>query len=357
MIVKITIGIMFRSMSIVHDGLNNLADSASSLITIVGAQLSGKLPDSKHPYGYGRIESLSVLVIVILTFALGVVTMIDAVTDLMHPTMSQHTPLSITVVVIALFFKMFLSWFAEHRGKMLDSEALTVSGVEARTDCLLSASTIVAALVAYIWKINIEEIIAVVISLMLLKTCIELLRSAVDDLLGNRIELDKFLEIRNAVRSLDHVQDAYNLMVHRYGKVRNFATINITVDPAMTAEEISILTSRIVHMCQENFGISIGSVGVYCGRTWVNATFDPSELPYNETSKIPDEADIVRILFRFEDVLSARKIMIDPEKLNIDAEIVISDLARNRLQLRNDLKHELETAYPSWHISLISQFR
>ena len=183
---KAVIGLMSNSIAIVLDAVNNISDAGSSLITIIGTKLAGREPDKKHPFGYGRIEYLSAMVISVIVLYAGVTSLVESVKKIITPETPEYTTTSLVIVGIAVLVKIVLGRYVKSVGLKVNSDSLVNSGEDATLDSVISASTLVAAAVFLIAGISLEAWLGAVISLVIVKSGIEMLKDTVSRLLGER---------------------------------------------------------------------------------------------------------------------------------------------------------------------------
>ena len=142
---KAAIGLMSNSIAITLDAVNNISDAASSLITIVGAKLAARESDKEHPFGYGRIEYMSAIIISVLVFYAGVTSLIESAKQILQPETPAYNMVSLIIVAVAVVVKILLGRYVKNVGEKVNSDALINSGEDARLDSVISASTLVAA--------------------------------------------------------------------------------------------------------------------------------------------------------------------------------------------------------------------
>lgn len=220
---KVVVGILSNSVAVLLDAVNNVSDALSSAITIVGVKLAGRKPNRKHPFGYGRVEYFSAIVIAGIIFAAGASSMIESVKAIISPEPTSFTWISIMVIVVALAGKLVLGRYFISRGKDLNSDALTASGLEASYDAILSASTLLGAAVSMLWDINIDGYIGAVISAFIIKTGIEMLLDPLGKVVGKRLQGDLAKAIKSKVNEVPGVLGAYDLILHDYGPDTNYS--------------------------------------------------------------------------------------------------------------------------------------
>lgn len=163
---KLVVGFASHSIAIVLDGVNNATDALSSVVTIVGTKLAGRRPDARHPFGYGRVEYLTSVVIAVIILAAGLMSLKESVVKIVHPGTPSYSAIAIVVIVVAILAKVALGFCFKHYGDKTRCEALIASGVDSNYDAVLSAGTLVVALTQNLWGINIDGIVGLVLSLI-----------------------------------------------------------------------------------------------------------------------------------------------------------------------------------------------
>ena len=265
-VIKAIVGIVAMSVAIVMDAINNLSDALSSVITIVGTKLAQKKPDEKHPYGHGRVEYLTSLIISIIILIAGSAAIVESVIAIIDNNLPQFEIWSVILIAIAILVKIAISFFFRHRGKKLNSEALKGSGIDALFDAFLSLGTLIAIIVALLWSVNIEGYIGIIIGLFMIKSGVDVLRNSLSSIIGERMSKETSEAIKKLVVSNPEVKGAYDLIVNNYGPDRGIGSIHIEVDDNLTAKEIHPLTRKIANQVFEQFGI-IMTIGIYASNS------------------------------------------------------------------------------------------
>lgn len=261
--IKITVGVITRSVAIVSDGVNNLTDAFSSILVIVGAYLACKKPDQRHPFGYGRIEYVVTIIIGALVIITGANTLHEAIEHIITPVpVSYSTPL-IVALVFALVIKLGIGLFFRLRGKQLEAETLTASGTDALFDTLLSIATIVAAIISMTWGVSVEAYLAVVISALILKTGFEILMGAVSQILGQRVSTDVSAKVRKAAEGVPGVLRACNMRIIDFGPEHVRGTLYVEVDERISAPDFDKLTQAVQMAVFMQCGVLLDAVGMY----------------------------------------------------------------------------------------------
>ena len=265
-VVKAIVGLLAMSIAIIMDAINNLSDALSSVITIVGTKLAQKKPDEKHPYGHGRVEYLTSLIISVIIIIAGSAAIVESILAIIENSLPQFEIWSVILIAIAVLVKIALSFFFRYRGKKLNSDALKGSGIDALFDAFLSLGTLVSIIVALVWQVNIEGYIGVVIGLFMIKSGIDVLRGSLSSIIGERTSKETSEAIKKLVCSNPEVKGAYDLIVNNYGPDRGIGSIHIEVDDNLTAKEIHPLTRRIAVQVYNEFGI-IMTIGIYASNS------------------------------------------------------------------------------------------
>ena len=265
-VIKAIVGLLAMSIAIIMDAINNLSDALSSVITIVGTKLAQKKPDEKHPYGHGRVEYLTSLIISVLILIAGSAAIVESILAIIENSLPQFEIWSVILIAIAVLVKIALSLFFRYRGKKLNSDALKGSGIDALFDAFLSLGTLVAIIVALVWQVNIEGYIGVIIGLFMIKSGVDVLRGSLSSIIGERTSKETSEAIKKLVCSNPEVKGAYDLIVNNYGPDRGIGSIHIEVDDNLTAKEIHPLTRRIAVQVYNEFGI-IMTIGIYASNS------------------------------------------------------------------------------------------
>lgn len=266
---KAAVGIIAGSVAIVMDAVNNLSDALSSVITIVGTKLSQRPADRKHPFGFGRIEYFSAIIIAVIVLSAGITSLIESVKKIFNPTEPTYTTATLIVIVVAIIVKLILGWFVKKKGQQLHSDALVASGSDALFDAIITAATLVSAGIMLIWDISLDGYLGGIISILIIKAGIEMLASPVNELLGAKVSPELVKEIRQEVMGFDGVRGVYDIILHNYGPEVMIGSLHIGVPDTLSAHDIHGLTRSITNAMLANHGI-IMTVGIYSVATGEN---------------------------------------------------------------------------------------
>ena len=259
---KATIGILVNSIAITLDAVNNLTDALSSIITIIGAKLAGKAPDKNHPYGYGRIEYFSSVIVAAIVLWAGITALQESWPKIFHPDVTSYTTVSLVIIAVAVAVKFFLGQYVKRVGKEINSQALVASRSDALFDSILSLATLVAAILSILYNMHLEGILGVLISFVIIKASIDMLRETVDSMIGERVDADLSAKIKESICEFDEVYGAYDLTLHNYGPESMQGSVHVEVPDTLTASDIHTLSRKISMKIIYEFSIIL-TVGIY----------------------------------------------------------------------------------------------
>ena len=264
---KAVIGIVTNSIAVTLDAVNNLSDALASIITIVATVLSGKLPDKKHPLGYGRIEYLSGMIVAALVLYAGITAGVESVKKIIHPEVADYSMISLVIIAAAVVVKFVMGRLIAAKGKELNSSSLIATGADASFDSVLSLSVLISAIIFIKFHISLEAYVGVVIAVIIVKSGFEMMRDTVDEILGQRAEKDMVAKIKSLINEEEEVRGAYDLFINNYGPNKNYASIHIELPDTMTVDEVDVLTRKLQAKVYTETGVILTGVGVYSYNT------------------------------------------------------------------------------------------
>ena len=330
-IFKAIIGLVVNSIAIILDAVNNLSDAASSLITIVGAKLSNKRPNKKHPYGYGRIEYFSSIIIAIIVLFAGITSLKESIGKIINPELAEYSGISLVIIIVAVFVKFFFGKYVKGQGEKLNSGSLIASGTDAISDSVLSLSTFVAAIISMIWHISLEGYLGVIISLIILKSAYEILKDTINDMIGIRADKELTKRIKKEVGSFKEVKGVYDLSIHNYGPNKIIGSAHIQVDDNLNVRDIHRLTRRIEVDIYEKMGIIL-TIGIYAS---------------NEVGEYKEiKAYLAKLLKKYKNIIQMHGFYVDEEYKLISFDLIFSFDEENPeekvMEITNTLKNEFK---------------
>lgn len=334
---KYIAGQKIESISVQSDAINNLTDGLYALITIITTALARKSPDRTHPFGYGRIEYLSVLGISILGLYLGLLMLGNVVYRFLHPQTPEYNLEAFVVILVAMLVKTILCPYMLIQGKQIQSAALESFGIDAVLDVLLSLGTIISAIVFVRFQINLEIWISIIISFFVIRAGAITLKDTAEALVGQRPDRQFLHELKRTIMTVDGVLGVHDVYMHNYGKMREFGAIHISVPGNITARRVDEISREIQHLVLETYGFSIRSIGIFTS--------------YGGTEACTRLEDEIRGFLRsYDDVLQVHGLMVDMERKEINADVVIDYAALGRQKTYDDIEERLTEKYPEYRI-------
>ncbi len=336
---KAGVGLLASSVAIVMDAVNNLSDALSSVITIIGTKLSQRPADRKHPFGFGRIEYFSAIIIAVIVLTAGVTSLIESVKKIFNPTEPTYTTTTLIVIIVAIVVKLVLGRFVKSQGEKLKSDALIASGSDALFDAIITLATLISAGVMLLWGVSLDGILGALISLVIIKAGIEMLASPVNELLGAKVSPELLSQIKREVADFDGVRGVFDIIIHNYGPDVQIGSLHINVLDTMDAHEIHGLTRRISEEIFTRHGIIL-TVGIYAVATGENRR---AELQHTvmQTLAAHEHIEQVHGFYYFED---ERRVSVD-----IVPDLTIHDDAA----FIQELTAELQPLIPDDHLTIV----
>ena len=264
---KAAVGLASNSIAVVLDAVNNLSDALSSIITIVGTKLSGKLPDKKHPLGYGRIEYLSAMIVAGIVLYAGITSLVESVKKIIRPETPEYGTISLVIIAVAVVVKIVLGKYVKAQGKRVNSGALVASGSDAMFDAALSFSVLLSAIVFLVFEVSLEAYVGAVISGFIVKAGLEMMSETVNEILGQRPDKEISAKIKQLLAEEPGVLGAYDLILYNYGPDKNLASVHLELPDTMTVEEVDSLTRKLEKRVYGETGVILVGVGVYSRNT------------------------------------------------------------------------------------------
>ena len=334
---KAVVGLTANSIAIVMDAVNNLSDAASSIITIVGTKLAGKEADRKHPFGYGRIEYLSAMVISFLVLYAGITAFVESVKKIIHPDTPDYSAATLIIVAVAVVVKIVLGRYVKRVGEKVNSDSLINSGEDATLDSVISASTLAAAGIYLIFHLSLEAWLGAVIAAVIIKSGIGMLRETLSKILGERADAKLVLDIKKTIRSFPEISGAYDLILHNYGPDAYNGSVHIEVPDTLCADELDRLTRKVYAEVYHRHDVSLTGIGVYA----IN-TKDP------EAAAVRDR--IAQIVTANPYVLQMHGFFMDKAEKTLRFDIIVSFDAGDRRQVFREACEKVQKEFPDYTV-------
>ena len=335
---KMTIGLIVNSIAIVLDAVNNLTDALSSIITIVGTKLSSKKPDKEHPFGHGRIEYFSCIIIVAIILIAGFAFAKESIEKIIHPVLADYSFISLVIIIVATFVKFFFGNYLKKKGKELNSGNLLASGTDSISDSIISFTTFIAAIISIVWRISLEGCLGVIISIIIIKAAIGIRIETIDQMIGTRADSEITNKLKEKILSYEGVLGVYDLILHNYGMNKIIATAHIQVKDDTNAREIHRITRNISVDIFKEYGIIL-TLGIY-------ASNDEGE--YREIQEYLNNT-----IQEYESVSQLHGFYVDEQEKNISFDLIFSFDEKEPEKIIEEIVSKLKEKYPDYNYNVI----
>ena len=334
---KAGIGLLSSSIAIILDAVNNLSDALSSIITIIGTKLAGRAPDKEHPFGHGRIEYLSSLTISIIILYAGLTSFIESAKKIINPELPNYSKVTIIILIVAIITKIILGLYFKKIGKKANSDSLVNSGQDALMDSIISASTLVAAIIYLTLNISLEAYLGIIISIIIIRSGIQMIRVTLSQILGERVESSLATSIKKIVADTPKVNGAFDLTLNNYGPETYIGSIHIEVEDTMTASKIDKLTREITTKVYKEHNVLLSAVGIYSINT-------------KDKEVLAIRKEINKIVSSYKNVLQLHGFYLDKKEKTISFDIILDFEDKNRIETYKEIYDKVQEKYPDYKI-------
>lgn len=337
---KAFVGLLANSIAIISDAVNNLSDALSSIITIVGTKLAGKTPDKKHPYGYGRIEYMTSLIVSGIVLYAGIIAMVESVKKIIHPESADYSTITLMILITGIVVKFVLGMYVKKKGKEVNSDSLVASGSDAFNDAILSISVLASTIIYIIFNISLEAYVGVLLSIFIIKAGLELIKESVDNMIGVRIESNLARNIKKDIIKEKDVQGAFDLLLNDYGPDKYLGSVHIEVPDTLIVADIDKISRRITKNILEKYGVILHTIGVYSVNT-------------KDKKIMKVQKEIHDIVFSHKGILQMHGFYFDEEDKSISFDIIIDFQVKNREKVYKEIYDEVHNKFKGYKISII----
>lgn len=338
-IFKALVGLMTNSIAIILDAVNNLTDVVSAVVTIVGTKLAGKRADKEHPFGHGRIEYIASVVIAIIILLAGLTSVKESVEKIIHPVDAKYSTISLVIIVVAVIVKFIFSKYAKKIGKDINSKSLQATGTDAFMDSIVSFSTLVTALINIQFGLGLEGYVGILISIIILKASIDILRDTLNSLIGVRVDCEVTKNIKEAIKSFDEVKGVFDLTFHNYGPTNMMGSAHVQIDEKMTAKEIDKLTRNIRYKIRNEYGI-IMTIGIYAANG-----------KDKECEQI--HKDLEEVIKKYPAITQLHGFYVDKEDKIVSFDLIIDFKAETPKNIRRSVEKEMKEKHGEYQYYVI----
>lgn len=253
-LMKIIVGTAFHSVSVTADAVNNLTDSGSSVVTLIGFKMASKPADEKHPFGHARIEYLSGVIVSFIVIFLGLQLGMSSIEKILTPEENALTPVALVVLVISILAKLWQCLFYRKVGRMIKSESVEATSKDSRNDVIATSVVLIGAVITMLTGVNLDGYMGAAVALFIVFSGVQLTISTADPLLGQAPEGELVQTITEKMLSYPGIIGMHDLAVHNYGVGRCFASAHCEVD----AKNDILVSHDLIDNIERDFSRDLG---------------------------------------------------------------------------------------------------
>ena len=223
---KIAAGVFTGSVAIVGDGINNLTDSASSVVTLLGFRMAQRPADGEHPFGHGRYEYISGVVVAALVLLAGAELAKSSFEKILHPEAVPFTALTLVILLVSIAVKLWMAGFNRKLGRLIGSKTLEATSQDSRNDVIATSAVVLSFLADGLLHIQLDGFVGMGVAVFILWSGISLAKSTVDPLIGMQAEEEMVRQLTELILAHERVLGIHDLLIHDYGPSHCFATVH-----------------------------------------------------------------------------------------------------------------------------------
>lgn len=253
---KLLVGLMTGWISIVADAFNNITDAATSILSLIGFKISNAPPDKKHPFGHGRAEYVYGFVISIIILIVAYGLMSNSFNEILNPEEEHFSLISVVILLISVFFKLFMFLFNMKISKTIDSQTIKAVAMDCISDVFSSLSIIIGIFISYFFNVSIDAYIGILVSIFIVFTGISSMKETYNLLLGAPPSPELIKSIKSHVMSYDKVIGVHDLILHSYGHTLEMITLHLEIPCTVDVMKMHDIVSQIEYDLSEKFRCS-----------------------------------------------------------------------------------------------------
>lgn len=252
---KLLTGLLINSISVMADAFNNLSDAASSIIGFIGVKMAGKPADEEHPFGHGRVEYIAAFIVAFLVIQVGFSLFKTSIDKILHPQEMSFHAVSVLILILSVLVKLWMAFFNRTLGNRIQSAVMKATAADSMGDVITTSSTILSVVIYGIWGLNIDGIVGVIVSVIVMWAGIRIAKDTLTPLIGEPIDPKLYQEITDFVEAYKGIVGSHDLIVHNYGPTRSMASIHAEVPNDVNVEVSHEIIDRIEREALKKFGI------------------------------------------------------------------------------------------------------
>lgn len=345
-LVKFIVGTVLHSVSVRADAFNNLSDAGSSVIGLAGVKMAEKPADEEHPFGHGRIEYIAALIVSFLVIEVGFTFFKDSIGKIREPEVLRFQTVSLVILILSIGVKLWMGAFNRKLGKRIDSQVMLATAADATGDVITTSATVFSLVFWRITGINIDGIVGLGVSLVVMWAGVGIARDTLKPLIGEAATKEDYRKIKEFVEKYDGIVGSHDLIVHNYGPGRSMASIHAEVPNDVDIEQSHEIIDRIERDTAKKLGI------------FLVIHMDPVEMKDQRVLQIRDRA--VQILRELDPACSIHdfRVVHGEKQINLifDMVIPIEYDEKMRAELPQKLAERLKKADPRYECVITAEY-
>ncbi|MBU5316041.1 cation diffusion facilitator family transporter [Clostridium bornimense] len=332
--IKFVVGIFSNSLAVTADAFNNLSDVFSSVVTIIGFKLAAKPADDDHPYGHGRIEYISALIVSVLVLLVGFSFVKSSISRIIHPVTIKFQWIPTLLILISISFKLWLSKFNGYLAKLINSSALKASSVDALSDCFTSGTVVISLILSQWISFPLDGTMGLIVAIFILYSGFQLSKETLNTLLGEKPSSELVKNIESEVLSYPNILGVHDLLIHSYGPNKCLASIHAEVPSTLSLVEVHNIIDKAENEISRKFNVHLV------------IHMDPINLDQKEISITKDIlSDVLKSFPCVTEMTDLRLVGSGDDKnvlFNITTDDTLSKKYKSEIDLINDINKEIK---------------
>ena len=335
--VKFSVGLLTSSIAIMADAFNNLSDMASSIITIVGFKLASMPPDKEHPFGHGRLEYISALIVAFMVMLVGFQFVKSSINRILNPVPIKFEIIPFILLFLSILVKVWLSRFNKFMGDKINSSALKAASVDAMGDVFTSSTVLVAFLASKFTSLPIDGYAGILVSVAILYAGYSLVKETISPLLGEAPDPELVKQINQAILSYEHIEGVHDLIIHNYGVGKSIASVHAEIPADIDIMTIHDIIDKAEREISEKF------------KTHLVIHMDPICVETEEVAYIRSE---VEKIIKYNPVIKSMhdfRVVNHGEIQDLTFDVVVDNAKMIKIMTEEELKEDIINAIKDVH--------
>ncbi len=256
-VLKFVSGIMSSSIAIIADAFNNLSDAGSSVVTLIGFKIANKPADKQHPFGYGRIEYVSGLIVSVIIVFMGIELISSSVEKLISNEVSEINWFSFFILIFSLLVKIWLCLFNKNLGKKINSVTLKTISFDSLSDAIATLTVIIGMIITYFTGVSVDGYAGIIVALFIVYTGVNTARETVNPLIGQKPDKNFVEKVRRKALSYKEILGVHDILVHNYGPQRSLVSLHAEVPADIPISRLHKVIDKIECDIKEQYNCMV----------------------------------------------------------------------------------------------------